>query len=129
MWRTLRRPEAQLLGVQYRGNDQGARRRPFVVRQAAANSWLLAGTGLSTGSTFGAFGIEIDGTAPVSPRGTQVLAEVPNLLGPGRTAQMTYYETPRGAKVFSAGALDFTSRARSKPVNRMLDNLWRRLAA
>jgi hypothetical protein len=129
IWRNVPRPEAALLGVQYRGNDQGLKRRPFVVREARANAWLLAGTGLSTGSTFGSFGIEIDGTAPVSPRATQVLAEVPNLLGPGQTAQMTYYETPGGTRVFSAGALDFTSRALSAPVDRMLDNLWRRLAS
>jgi hypothetical protein len=128
-WRHLRRPEAALIGVQYRGNDQGRKRRPYVVRAAEANSWVFAGTGLSTGSSFGAFGIEIDGTAPVSPRGTQVLAEVPNLLGPGQTAQMTYYESPAGAEVFAAGALDFTSRALSAPVDRILDNVWRRLAA
>jgi hypothetical protein len=41
---------------------------------------------------------------------------------------MTYYETPRGAKVFAAGAMDFTSRALTQPVNQILDNLWRRLA-
>jgi hypothetical protein len=128
-WRHLRRPEASLIGVQYRGNDQGQKRRPFVVRSARANSWVMAGTGLATGSAFGAFGIEIDGTAPTSPLGTQVLAEVPNLLGPGQTAQMTYYERPGGAKVFAAGALDFTSRVLSAPVDRILDNVWRRLAA
>lgn len=128
-WRHLRRPEATLIGVQYRGNDQGLKRRPFVVRNARANAWVFAGTGLTAGSTFGAFGIEIDGTAPVSPRTTQVLAEVPNLLGPGRTAQMTYYETPGGAEVFAAGALDFTSRALTEPVERILDNVWGRLAS
>ena len=128
-WRHLRRPEAALIGVQYRGNDQGLKRRPFVVRKARANDWVFAGTGLSTGSSFGAFGIEIDGTAPISPRGTQVLAEVPNLFGPGQTAQMTYYETPRGAKVFAAGALDFTSKALSDPVDEILDNVWGRLAS
>jgi phage-related protein len=128
-WRHLRRPEASLIGVQYRGNDQGLKRRPYVVREARANAWVFADTGLSTGSTFGAFGIEIDGTAQSSPRGTQVLAEVPNLLGPGQTAQMTYYETARGAKVFAAGALDFTSAARTHPVKEILANLWRRLAS
>ena len=30
-------------------------------------------------------------------------------MGPGRTAEMTYYETPGGAKVFAAGALNFTA--------------------
>ena len=32
---------------------------------------------------------------------------IPDLFGPGRTAEMTYYEHWSGAKVFSAGALDF----------------------
>jgi hypothetical protein len=129
LWRNLRRPEAGLLGAQYRGNDQGLRRAPFVVRNAPAGKWVFEGTELTPGSRFGGFGIEIDGTAPTSPRGTQVLAEIPNLLGPGQTAQMTYYETPRGAEVFAAGVMDFTSRALSTPVDRILDNLWRRLAA
>src|SRR3954469_6630413 len=77
----------------------------------AAAPWLFAGTGLAVGSTFtgygyptGPFGIEIDATAAGSPRGTTVLAEIPNLYGPGFTAQMTYYETSGGAKVFAAGA-------------------------
>ena len=48
------------------------------------------------------YGIEIDARTPASPPGTQVLATIPDLLGPGRTAEMTYYETPNGAEVFSA---------------------------
>jgi hypothetical protein len=127
-WRTLMRPEAGVLGVQYRGNDQGLRRAPYIVRQAPAGKWIFAGTDLAPGSRFGSCGIEIDGTAPTTPRGTQVLAEIPNVLGPGRTAQMTYYATPRGAEVFAAGAMDFTSRALTSPVEQILTNLWRRLA-
>ena len=49
-------------------------------------------------------GIEIDRTSPDSPKGVQVIAEIPDLFGPGFTAQMTYYETKGGAKVFAAGA-------------------------
>ena len=42
---------------------------------------------------------------------------------------MTYYETPQGAKVFAGGAIDFGGTARRLPaVDRMLENLWRRLA-
>ena len=37
-----------------------------------------------------------------------MLAEIPNLFGPGMTAQMTYYETSSGARVFAAGAFHFT---------------------
>ena len=37
-------------------------------------------------------------------RARRCVAEIPNLMGRGVTAQMTYYETPAGAKVFAAGA-------------------------
>ena len=74
------------------------------MRRTEAEPWLFAGTGLRDRMTFGNGGIEIDKTAPTSPKGVHVLAEIPNLFGPGFTAQMTYYETARGAKVFAAGA-------------------------
>ena len=93
--RTLRRtrlarhraPESSLLGVQYRGNDDGRRQQPYIVRSAATAPWLWAGTGLGDGSSFGqelgGYGIEIDQTTPFSPPGTIVLAEIPDLFGPG----------------------------------------------
>jgi hypothetical protein len=55
-----------------------------------------------------------------------VLAEIPNLLGVGRTAQMTYYETAGGARVFASGAFCLVDRSRTVAV--LLDNLWRRLS-
>jgi hypothetical protein len=58
-----------------------------------------------------------------------VLAEIPDLFGPGATAQMTYYETPAGAKVFAAGALDFGGSVTTWPIRRVLANLWARLSA
>ena len=58
-----------------------------------------------------------------------MLAEIPNLYGPGLTAQMTYYETEQGARVFSAGVLDFGGAAPLWPVRRMLDNLWRHMTS
>lgn len=131
LWRALGRPESALLGVQYIGNDEGSRQGVFVVRNFDAAPWLWDKTGLEPGSTFGEFvggyGIEIDATTPASPPGTVVLAEIPDLFGPGQTAQMTYYETAAGAKVFSAGALDFGGSATFWPMKRMLDNLWARL--
>ena len=142
LWRDQDRPEAALLGVQYRANDRGKVQRPFVVRSAATAPWLWAETGLGDGSTLGAelggYGIEIDQMTAHSPPGTLVLADIPDLFGPGLTAQMTYYETPAGAKVFSAGAIDFGGTA-TKPtarrgeegrwtVGRVLENLWARLA-
>jgi hypothetical protein len=126
------RPEAELLGVQYRANDDGRIQKPFTVRAAATAPWFFAGTGLADGSTFGetlgGYGIEIDQTTPQTPPGTIVLAEVPDLYGPGLTAQMTYYETAAGAKVFAGGTLDFGGSATLWPVRRMLENLWGRLA-
>jgi hypothetical protein len=128
-WRDLGRPEASLIGAQYRGNDRGEHRGPWIVRDASAASWLFAGTGLKDGSRFGSGGIEIDKAAPPSPRGVKVLAEIPNLFGPGFTAQMTYYETAAGAKVFAAGAFTLAgSVLNDRIVNKLMDNLWARLA-
>ena len=131
-WRQLGRPEAALLGVQYRANDDGRLQGLFVVKNAAATPWLWDKTGLVDDSTFGEFvggyGIEIDATTPDSPPQTQVLAEIPNLFGPGISAQMTYYETAAGAKVFAAGAMDFGGSATIWPIRRILQNLWDRLS-
>jgi hypothetical protein len=127
-WRDLGRPEAELLGVQYLASDRGGRRAPFVVRAGGRARWLFEGTGLETGSTFGSFGIEIDHRTARSPRRTIVLAEISNLFGRGKTAQMTYYETRSSAKVFAAGAFTLSGYALYQPVSTMLDNLWARLA-
>jgi hypothetical protein len=129
LWRDLGRPEAQLAGVQYRASDRGTHQGPFVVTPAGADSWAFAGTGLVAGSTFGRYGIEVDAATSHSPVGTTVLAEIPNALGPGLTAQMTYYETPAGAKVFSAGVLNFGGEVLLWPeTTRLLENIWQRLA-
>jgi hypothetical protein len=127
-WRDVGRPEAALVGVQYIASDRGERQRSFVVRNAAPVPWLFEGTGLRTGSRFGSYGIEIDATAPSSPPGTIVLAEIPHLFGRGRTAQMTYYETERGARVFAAGAFTLAGHAVDPPEGQLLENLWARLS-
>ncbi|MEO5632619.1 MAG: hypothetical protein ABIV41_03765, partial [Gaiella sp.] len=77
----------------------------------------------------GGYGIEIDATTKASPPGTIVLAEIPEIYGPTFSAQMTYYETPAGAKVFAAGAIDFGGTALLPVISRMLENLWLRLSA
>ena len=119
------------LGVQYRANDDGRRQGPYTVVAAEAAPWLFDKTGLVTGSTFGetvgGYGIEIDSTTPDSPPGTIVLARITDLFGPGVSGEMTYYETEAGARVFSAGSLDFGGSANSWPVNRMLENLWQHM--
>jgi hypothetical protein len=125
-WRDLRRPEAGLVGVQYVGSNHGAKQSPFVV--ADASSWAFAGTGLRNGDTFGRYGIEIDARSPASPPGTQVLASIPDLIGPGRSAEMTYYETAAGARVFAAGTLNFAASIGDPVVGRLMENVWARLA-
>jgi hypothetical protein len=133
LWRDLGRPEASLLGVQYRANDDGRRQQPFQARNTSLAPWFFAETGLADGGTFGqelgGYGIEIDQMTAASPPGTIVLAEIPDVFGPGLTAQMTYYETPQGAKVFAAGVIDFGGSSTLPTVSRLLSNLWQRLSA
>ena len=79
-------------------------------------------------SSFGSGGIEIDKTAPDSPAGVDVLAEIPDLFGPGFTAQMTYYETTAGAKVFAAGAFTLAGSVYRPEVKTVIENLVTKLS-
>ena len=127
-WRALGRPESSIVGVQYVGSDQGQRQAGYVVTGAADAPWAFAGTGLADGNLFGRYGIEIDARTAASPRGIKVLARIPDLLGPGRSAEMTYYETSDGARVFAAGALNFAASLGQPAVDRLLANVWTRLS-
>jgi hypothetical protein len=127
-WRDLGRPEAGLVGVQYVGHQRSPR-GSWIVRRTTASSWLFAGTSLGIGSPFSRGGVEIDQVAPASPNSVRVVADIPHLFGPGMKAQMTYYETGTGARVFAAGAFHLTRAATSDPVvRRLLSNLWARMA-
>lgn len=128
-WRDLGRPEARLIGAQYVDwNRMVYKNRSYTVTGVAKAPWLFRDTGLRDGAEIpGTFGIEIDARTGLSPPGTQVLAEIANEFGPGKTAEMTYYETPRGAKVFAAGTINFGGAARRPLVARLLENLWDRL--
>jgi hypothetical protein len=130
-WRALARPEAMLCGVQYRANDDGTRQAPFTVVDSDAAPWLFEGTGLENGDTLGdevgGFGIEIDMRTGVSPPETRVLAQIPDLFGPGLDAEMAYYELANGARVFSAGVLDFPAVLYTAVGMQLLDNLWRHM--
>ena len=128
LWRRLGRPEAGLVGVQYAASDYGARQAGYVVQAAVGAPWAFAGTGLNDGDRFGNYGIEIDARAPSSPSGIQLLASIPDLMGPGRSAEMTYYETSRGAKVFAAGSLNFTASIGDPAVSQLVENVWARLS-
>ncbi|MGH3104811.1 MAG: N,N-dimethylformamidase beta subunit family domain-containing protein, partial [Gaiellaceae bacterium] len=128
LWRDLGQPESALVGTQYVGSDQGQRQGPYVVTDADAAGWVFDGTGLAPGGAFGRYGIEIDASTPASPPGTQVVARIPDLMGAGRSAEMTYYETAAGARVFAAGALNFAASIDTPPVTRLVENVWARLA-
>jgi len=127
LWRTLGRPEASLVGVQWAASNYDPRRSPYVVQGTPAVSWAFTGTGLRTGSSFGRYGIEIDARAPSSPPGTKVLARMPRAIG-RHAAEMTYYETASGARVFAAGVVNFAASINNSVVSRLVQNVWARLA-
>jgi hypothetical protein len=127
LWRDLGRPESALVGVQFIGTDGGLHRGSWIVRDPSPR-WLFAGTDLTRGGVFGNAGIEIDHTTPASPRGIRILAEIPHLFGARFTAQMTYYETKTGARVFAAGAFSVATSCGNPIVGLLLENLWERLA-
>jgi hypothetical protein len=126
-WRSLGKPEASLVGVQWAASNDGSSQAPYVVQGALTSPWAFDGTGLRNGSSFGRYGIEIDARAPSSPAGTRLLARIPNAIG-SRDAEMTYYEAGSGARVFAAGVLDFTASITDPTVSRLVDNVWSRLA-
>jgi hypothetical protein len=126
MWRSLGRPEAGLVGVQWSASNYGSVQGSYVVHGAGVSPWAFSGTGLRNGSSFGRYGIEIDARAPSSPAGTRVLARIPHLIGQ-HDAEMTYYETPGGARVFAAGVVNFAASIADPAVSRLVDNVWSRL--
>ena len=128
-WRDLGRPEAALIGVQYYHNDYGQHRGPWIVTRAARSlPWLMSGTGLKPGMRFASGGIEADDVTSASPKGVRVIADIPNLYGDGRNADMTYYQTAAGAKVFAAGAFTIAGAVWQGDVRPVVSNLWTRLS-
>jgi hypothetical protein len=124
-WRDLGRPEASLIGVAYYHNDMGQHRGPWIVRRAATKlPWLIDGTGLQVGMRFSSGGIEADEVTPDSPKNVRVVAAIPNLYGDGRNADMAYYDTPAGAKVFAAGAFSIAGSVWQGHVRELVTNLW-----
>jgi hypothetical protein len=129
-WRDLGRPEAALIGVQYVDwNQNRYPNTPYRVVGAHRAAWLFAGTRLRNGHRFGKYGIEIDARTSRSPRGVRLLARIDDAFGPGKSAEMTYYESAAGARVFAAGVINFGGSALWPDTAVMLDNLWARLAS
>ena len=128
-WRRLGRPEARLIGIQYVASNHGESERSYVVAGADKEPWVFAGTGLTNGSEFGRYGIEVDARTPSSPSsGVVVLAVAPHAIG-DHDAEMAVYRTKGGAMVFAAGALDFSGSIGLPAVAQLVDNVWARLAS
>ena len=128
-WRDIGRPEAAVVGAQYVDWNHGEYpNKPYVATGVDRAKWLYAGTKLRNGETFGVYGIEVDARAPSSPHGTQVLARIPQIFGPGKSAEMTYYTTRGGAKVFSAGVMNFGGSALWPVISTMVSNIWTNLS-
>jgi len=127
-WRQLGRPESRIVGVQYRGNDEGEHRGPYELTAYGRSSWQFAGVDPSRLLPWRWFGIEFDKTTSASPRSIHVLAQVnPHMRDHGLRGQMTYYERG-GAKVFASGILSFPSAAYYSPYRQVLENVWARLS-
>ena len=124
-WRALGKPEAALVGVQFAATGRSGG-KPYVVKGAADEPWVFAGTGLTDNSTFGRFGTEVDSTGPQTPPGTVVLARIPRAIG-RHAAEMTYYRTGSGAEVFAAGTRDFARLLDDSTVAQLVENVWARL--
>src|SRR3954471_15243679 len=127
-FRKLGRPEAALIGVQYLHNDGRKHMGRYEVVGQSRAPWAFAGTGLHDGDHFGMGGIEVDARTAESPPNTIVLARMPNLQGPGLSAEMTYYTTHSGAKVFAPGALNFSGTAMWPSMAIFFENVWDQLA-
>jgi hypothetical protein len=128
-WRDLGRPEASLVGSQYVDwNHDRYPNLPYAAAGIGQAPWLFRGTGLRNGATFGKYGIEVDAATSASPHGTRVLAQIRGIFGPGVNAQMTYYTTPHGAKVFAAGVMNFGGSSLWPVITTMMTNMWEQLS-
>jgi hypothetical protein len=127
-WRQLGRPEARLVGVQYRGNDEGQHHGRYVLSPFGRFSWEFAGVDEKLLSRWHWFGIEYDMTTRASPHGIHILGRVnPHMRARRLRGEMTYYRRG-GAKVFAAGTLNFPASLVYPEFRILLGNLWQRLA-
>jgi hypothetical protein len=128
-WRDLGRPEARLVGIQYVDwNRNIFRNKPYAVVGAHLAPWLFRGSGFGNGDHFGVYGIEIDARAAASPSSIRVVSRIRDAFGRGKSAEMTYYETRGGAKVFAAGVINFGGSSLWPGVSQLTENVWNRLS-
>ena len=80
-WRDLGRPEAALIGVQYRDNDRGDHRGAWIVREGPPLAFRR--DGLREGSGFGSGGIEVDRRRPNPRAERRSSRRSPTCSGPG----------------------------------------------
>jgi hypothetical protein len=114
--------EANLLGVVY--SDPGAfTSAPYEVLEP--DHWIFAGTHLKRGDTFGtptlhercpdgASGHETDKISPSSPKNIVLLAKGQNPDNGG--AHLTFFQTPSGGAVFSAGSITYPAALLCDPI-------------
>jgi hypothetical protein len=57
-----------------------------------------------------------------------VLSRIANIFGPGKSAEMAYYTTAAGAKVFASGVINFGGTSLWPGVREMVRNIWNELA-
>ena len=91
--------------------------------------WLFDGTELRDGDTLRRLrdrGRRADDG--LAARDARARATSPDIFGAGKSAEMTYYTTPAGAKVFSAGVMNFGGSALWPVVSTMMQNLWTELS-
>ena len=55
------------------------------------------------------------------------LARAKDIFGPGKSAEMCYYRTSKGAKVFAAGVMNFTVHADRPIIDKLLTNVFAKL--
>lgn len=132
LWRQLELPESGLLGVQY--SESGYLTwKPYKVIDSS--HWIFDNTGVSNGDLFGsdcrdtqgASGHETDKMTITSTAipGIKLLAKGTNPDNGG--ADMIYYETSLGGKVFSVGSISFTTCLLTDSVqSRMVRNVLNR---
>ena len=125
-------PEARLLGVQYRANDDGRSRASSSCAAAVTAPWLwtapASATARPSARTSAATGSRSTRRPPSRRRDAGARGH-PEPVRPGDHGADDLLRDACGRQVFAAGALDFGGSATFWPVWRMLDNVWARLAA